>query len=425
MKSYLLFVLCLLASMTGYAQEFDAHFENRTLRLDYIFSGDAAHQSVCLSEMSVLPSWAGRRHRLGELPLSGNGQITVRDVRNHQTLYVTSFSSLFQEWIATEEAKTKQRGFENSFLVPFPLHPVEIEIALYNARHEVTVRLAQTVDPKDILIHRRGLSHITPHRYLQQNGTPEKCIDIAILAEGYKPEEAGVFYQDAERAVASLFDYTPFKENRSRFNVVAVMSPSVDSNVSIPKEGVWRQTAFGSHFSTFYSDRYLTTQQVFAVHNALAGIDYEHIIILANSEEYGGGGIYHSYTLSTAHHPTFKEVIVHEFGHAFGGLADEYFYEDDFNSDTYPTDVEPWEPNITTLVDFDAKWKDLLNPGTPVPTPVSEKAKHPVGVYEGGGYSFKGVYRPADECRMRNNTYPTFCPVCERGIGRIIDFYTE
>ncbi|MDR1003625.1 MAG: IgA Peptidase M64 [Prevotellaceae bacterium] len=425
MKSHLIFVLCLFTAIAGHAQTFEHYFENRTLRLDYLFSGDAARQSIYLSEMSVLPSWAGRRHRLNQLPLTGNGQITVRDVKSRQTLYVTSFSSLFQEWIATDEARTIHRGFENSYLVPFPLHPVEIEVTLCNARHEVTARLTHTVDPKDILIRRRGLSHITPYRSLLHSGSTDKCIDIAILAEGYKPAEAGVFYQDAERAVAALFSYSPFKEHRNRFNVVAVMSPSEDSNVSIPKEGVWRSTAFGSHFSTFYSDRYLTTQKVYAIHNALAGIDYEHIIILANSSEYGGGGIYNAYTLSTAHHSTFKEVVVHEFGHAFGGLADEYFYENDFNSDTYPQDVEPWEPNITTLVDFGSKWKDMLKQGTPIPTPVSEKRKYPLGVYEGGGYSFKGVYRPADECRMRNNTYPTFCPACERGIKRIIEFYSE
>ncbi|WP_289188252.1 M64 family metallopeptidase, partial [uncultured Bacteroides sp.] len=144
-----------------------------------------------------------------------------------------------------------------------------------------------------------------------------------------------------------------------------------------------------------------------------------------NTEEYGGGGIYNSYTLTTAHHPMFRPVVVHEFGHSFGGLADEYFYDDDVMTDTYPLDVEPWEQNISTRIDFSSKWEDMLAQKTPVPTPTSESKTYRVGVYEGAGYSAKGIYRPADNCRMRTNEYPTFCPVCERAIRRVIEFYTE
>ena len=193
----------------------------------------------------------------------------------------------------------------------------------------------------------------------------------------------------------------------------------------MPRLGDWKHTAVGSHFSTFYSDRYLTTTHVKAIHDALAGIPYEHIIILANTEEYGGGGIYNSYTLTTAHHPKFRPVVVHEFGHSFGGLADEYFYDNDVMTDTYPLDVEPWEQNISTRINFAAKWEDMLAKGTPVPTPTDMNKKYPVGVYEGGGYSAKGIYRPSDDCRMRTNEYPTFCPVCQRAIRRVIEFYTE
>lgn len=160
-----------------------------------------------------------------------------------------------------------------------------------------------------------------------------------------------------------------------------------------------------------------------AIHNALAGIPYEHIIILANTDVYGGGGIYNSYTLTTAHHAMFKPVVVHEFGHSFAGLADEYFYEDDVMTDTYPLDVEPWEQNISTRVNFASKWEDMLAPNTPVPTPATQHQSYPVGVYEGGGYSAKGIYRPAFNCRMKTNEYPEFCPVCRRAIQRIIEFY--
>ena len=156
----------------------------------------------------------------------------------------------------------------------------------------------------------------------------------------------------------------------------------------------------------------------------MAGIPYEHIIILANTEQYGGGGIYNAFTLTTAHHPNFRPVVVHEFGHSFGGLADEYFYDEDVMNGLYPLNIEPWEQNITTRINFASKWEDLLTKATPVPTPVANKAKYPIGVYEGGGYSAKGIYRPAFDCRMRTNEYPTFCPVCQRAIQRIIEFYT-
>lgn len=424
MKRYLALALCLLIVTVSRAQNYTEYFADKTLRVDYIFTGDASRQNVSLDELSVLPSWAGRRHHLSELPLQGNGQIIMKDLESGKTIYTTSFSSLFQEWLETDEAKAVCKGFENTFLLPYPLRPAEIEITLLSPRKEVRAHLKHIVRPDDVLIHQKGQTHITPHKYLLKSGNTDKCIDVAILAEGYTPKEMNIFYQDAEIACESLFSHEPFKSMKDRFNIVAVASPSDDSGVSVPRLGEWKYTAFNSHFSTFYSDRYLTTRRVKSIHDALAGIPYEHIIILANTEEYGGGGIYNSYTLTTAHHPMFRPVVVHEFGHSFGGLADEYFYDDDVMTDTYPLNVEPWEQNISTRIDFASKWEDMLAKGTPIPTPASEQAKYPVGVYEGGGYSAKGIFRPADNCRMRTNEHPTFCPVCQRALQRLIDFYS-
>ena len=424
MKKHLLSLMCLFVTLSLQAQAFSDYFANKTLRIDYIFTGNAAKQEVCLDGLSSLPSWAGRKQHLSELPLQGNGQIVMRDKASGTIIYKTSFSSLFQEWLETDEAKAVTKGFENSFLVPYPLRPAEIEITLLDPRRNIRTSMKHIVNPNDILIHQKGTDHITPHKYLLQSGTAEKCIDVAILAEGYTLEEMDTFYKDAAIACESLFSHEPFQSMKKRFNIVAVASPSEDSGVSVPRLGEWKRTAFNSHFSTFYSDRYLTTSRVKSIHDALAGIPYEHVIILANTEEYGGGGIYNSYTLTTAHHPKFRPVVVHEFGHSFGGLADEYFYDDDVMTDTYPLDIEPWEQNISTRVNFASKWEDMLVKGTPIPTPTSEKVKYPIGVYEGGGYSAKGIYRPADNCRMRTNEYPAFCPVCQRAVRRIIDFYT-
>ena len=425
MKKHILFLLCLIAVASTRAQVFADHFADKTLRVDYIFNGNASGQAICLDGLSALPTWAGRKHHLAELPLQGNGQIVMRNAASGKTIYTTSFSSLFQEWLETDEARNVTKGFENTFLLPYPLQPVEIEITLLDPRRNVRASMKHIVHPNDVLIEQKGNSHITPHKYLLHNDSPEKCIDVAILAEGYTLQEIQTFYEDADIACKSIFDHEPFKSMKKRFNVVAVASPSTDSGVSVPRLNEWKHTAFGSHFSTFYSDRYLTTSRVKAIHDALAGIPYEHIIILANTEEYGGGGIYNSYTLTTAHHPMFRPVVVHEFGHSFGGLADEYFYDNDVMTDTYPLDIEPWEQNISTQVDFASKWKDMLPSNIPIPTPISASEKYPTGVYEGGGYSAKGIFRPADNCRMRTNEYPEFCPVCQRALRRIINFYTE
>ncbi len=419
--------LCLGLQSGVWAQNFNDFFEDKTLRLDYVFTGNEQKQNIVLDGLASLPQWAGRRHHLAEIPLEGNGKVTVRDKATNKVIYRTSFSSLFQEWIREDEAKKVTRGFENTFLVPFPKQEVVITTELTDNRRQVSATFTHEVNPKDILIHDMGIKSVTPHRYLMKSGSSEDCIDVAIMAEGYTEQEMDLFYKDAQKACNALFDHVPFKQNQHKFNIVAVASPSKDSGVSIPREEKWKETAVSSHFDTFYSDRYLTTRSVKTIHNWLAGIPYEHIIILANTDTYGGGGIYNSYTLTTTHNPMFEPVVVHEFGHSFGGLADEYAYLNE-PSTLFPLDVEPWEPNITTLVNFNEKWADMVPKGTPVPTPVEtdkDKIYTKVGVYEGGGYSLKGIYRPTSECRMKINEAPVFCPVCQRALQRMIDFYTK
>lgn len=406
--------------------DFDKNFENRTLRLDYLFSATpSGERSVHLAGQSEIDGWAGRRYHLSQLPLTGAGIVTVRSEAGGDTLYRCSFSSLYHEWLSTDEASQTAKAFEHTVLVPYPKAPAIIDIDLLDNRHRSMARMSHRFDPNDILVVKKGRGPLPEHRYIHRGGDPTHAIDVAILAEGYTKAEMDSFYRHAEIAVESILSHEPFKSKASNFNFVAVATPSEDSGVSVPRLDDWKSTRFSSHFSTFYSDRYLTTLHVKDIHDALAGIPYEHVIILANTDEYGGGGIYNSYTLTTARHANFRPVVTHEFGHSFGGLADEYFYETDVMSDTYPLDVEPWEPNITTLVDFGSKWESEIPEGTPKPTPVAEAGKYPLGLYEGGGYSFKGVYRPADRCRMRDNTWPDFCPACRRALANLIDFYVS
>ena len=412
MKQSILTIVLALTSLTAGAQAFDDYFTDQTLRLDYTFSGNAARQDIYVDKLNVSPRWYGKRKRLAELPVEGNGQITVRDHRTGLAIYRNSFSTLFQEWLSYDEAKTEKKSFENVFLVPMPKDTVDITIDLRNNHRKIMATLTHTVVPTDILIHHIGERNRTPYLTLQQAADTTRCIHIAYVAEGYQEQEMQTFVDDAKTAMEALFAHEPFKSMRNRFNIVAVMSPSKDSGTSEPGKGEWRQTALGSHFNTFYSDRYLTTLNLKALHDWLAGIPYEHIIVLVNTEKYGGGGILNSYNLSMAHHRMFKPVVVHEFGHSFAGLADEYAYEQEAIP-MYPADVEPWEPNITTQVNFGAKWKDMVG------------KIDGVGLFEGAGYSLKGVYRPENDCRMRTNENPTFCHVCEKAIRDIVDFYTK
>lgn len=423
-------ILCLALAaccMNSWGQVFEDWFEDATLRLDYIFAGTNRTQDVYVDELVKLKGWAGRRHHLKELPLEGNGQITVCDEATGDTIYRHSFSSLFQEWQGTEEAAKVRKSFENTFLVPFPKQPVWVSVTLTDYHRKPQVTLKHRVDPKDILIRQMNATGKVPFRYIAKGGDPKDCIDVAFVAEGYRQDEMDRFYADCDTAVASILSHEPFASLKSRFNFVAVATPSADSGVSSPGKGIWKHTAVDSHFDTFYSTRYLTTLHLKQLHNLLAGVPYEHIIILANTDQYGGGGIYNSYTLTTAHHATFRPVVVHEFGHSFGGLADEYFYDDQYES-MYPSDTEPWEQNITTLKDFSAKWKDMLPEGTPIPTPATGRPDEiytKIGVYEGAGYQSKGAYRAFQECRMKINEAPAFCPVCKRALERLIRFYTE
>lgn len=426
------------------AQDFNKHFSDSTLRLDYVFAGNNKEQHIYVDELVSFKGWAGRRHRLSELPLLGNGQITVTVPESGEVIYKHSFSTLFQEWQSTEEAASSYKSFENSFLMPYPKHPVDVTVTLIDTHHKVTGRLTHRVNPSDILIRRVEKSEM-PYKYIGPKGDPADKIDVAFVAEGYTEDEMPMFYAHCETAVKAILDHEPFKSLSKRFNFIAVASPSVDSGVSIPGQNIWLDTATGSHFDTFYSSRYLTTLHIKKLHDVLAGLPYEHIIILANTENYGGGGIYNSYTLTAARHSTFGPVVVHEFGHSFGGLADEYYYDDQYETQ-YPADTEPWEPNITTLVDFQSKWADMLPKDCKIPDTSyydgaatmkllrsgDRKALSPkndiynkIGVYEGAGYSSKGVYRPVHECRMKINEAPIFCPVCKRSLDRLIRFYTE
>ena len=390
--------------------EYAQFFTDSTLRLDYVFCGDAHHQAIYLQSVSKTGVWAGRRDNLEAPLLAGNGQIRVIDSASGWVLYSNSFSTLFQEWQSYPEAKRVQRAWENSFLVPFPKDSVDIEIVLFDIHQKESAHMRHPLDPSDILIRVQSNEGVN-YRTLGEEKALDKAVDVVILSEGYTAAEEDKFWADAARARKAILSHEPFTSRADDFCFRAVFSPSLDSSPSVPHDGVWNRTTASSHFDTFYSPRYLTTSSVQDVYNAIGNVSFEQIIVLANTPVYGGGGIFNSLTIMGSDHPTFNQVLVHEFGHAFGGLGDEYAYADE-QDNMYPADTEPWEPNITTLKDFGSKWQDLVDSGE-------------AGLYEGAGYQLHGVYRPAEDCRMKTNQCKSFCPVCTRAINRAIDFYTK
>lgn len=404
------FLICHLSFSQAVAQNFSDYFEDRTLRIDYSFSGDSARQDIYVDELSTMPRWYGKRQRLAEVPLKGNGQIIVCDTESGKVIYRHPFSTLFQEWLTTDEAKHTRKSFENVFLVPYPKRPVNITVELRDYHNRVNATMTHTVDPQDILIRHIGEENVTPYTTLHAAADTTRCIRIAFVAEGYQSSELLTYLDDCRKAVRALFEHEPFKSLQDRFQIIALLSTSTDSGVSVPRKGIWKNTVLSSQFDTFYSERYLTTLHLKRLHDVLAGTPYEHIIIITNTTTYGGGGIYNSYNLASAHGPMYEPVVVHEFGHSFGGLGDEYPYGD--SDPMYYADTEPWEPNLTTQHNFTGKWENLIREGK-------------AGLVEGGGYLSHGVWRGQEDCRMRTNEYPTFCPVCEQALTRLIKFYTE
>lgn len=369
----LIAILAVIIPSLAQGQSFEQFFCDSTLRIDYIFAGDTISQDIFLDELSMSPRWYGRRQRLAELPLKGNGSITVSDKQSGQVVYRHSFSTLFQEWLATNEARRVRKSFENVFLIPYPKQPVSVKIELRDYHEQVTAAMTHDIDPHDILI--RRLTQQAPYITLQQAADTTRCIHIAYVAEGYTAEQMSQYLDDCREATDALFQHEPFKTLRNRFNITALMTPSKDTDVSQPGEGIWLDTALGSHFDTFYTKRYLTTLYLKRLHDLLACTPYEHIIVLANTSHYGGGGIFNSYNLSYTRGTNFRPVVVHEFGHSFGGLGDEYPYGDE--APMYFADTEPWEPNLTTHPD-NPKWQDLIDQGK-------------AGIIEGGGYLTHGV----------------------------------
>jgi hypothetical protein len=443
----------------------------RTLRVDYYHSGDASQEHFSLDRVVLEPgAWPGNPARPIDDTNLGKYLFEVVDRRTNRVVYSRGFASVYGEWETTGEANEIWRTFHESLRFPAPSGPVQVLLKKRDARNAFREIWSVLVDPADPFVDPSSPTSPGPLVEIERNGPSAEKVDFLILGDGYTAAERGKFEKDAKRLVDILFSTSPFKERRRDFNVWGLCPPAAESGVSRPSTGLHRRSPVGATYDAFGSERYVLTFENRSMRDIASFAPYEFIEILTNSRTYGGGGIFGLYSTVAADSLWSPYVFIHEFGHHFAALADEY-YTSDVAYEPAAEIVEPWEPNVTAHADRDTlKWKDLVEPGTPIPTPwpKEEFEKHAaeiqkrrreiraqnrpedemdalfleertmetkllgrgpyagkVGAFEGANYAARGYFRPQTDCIMFTRDQVPFCQVCQRGIERVIDLYTK
>ena len=407
-NSSFLIALLLAAPLSMAQVKFDDRFIDKSLRIDFVLTGSSGEETAAPLQLYQEPFWSGPRTNLIE-PLSyGSYQIVLQDRESGDTIYTRSFNTLFEEWRTTAEAKQHKESWVNSIVTPFPKKPVMVTLNSRDRHNPVFHKLFDMkLEPDDLIIDKSEKPSY-PAFVLQEKGAPAEKVDLLFLGEGYTADQLKLFEADARRFTEALFTFPPFSNHRDDFNVRAVCAPSVHEGCDVSGEGIFKNTVLNTGFYTFGVERYLTTRDMRSIRDLSANVPCDAVFILVNEERYGGGGIYNLYAIGTAHNRLTPQVFVHELGHSFAGLADEYYTSTVAYEDFHKLNYEPWEPNITTLIDFGSKWKAMVD------------REEGVGTYEGAAYVAKGIYRPAEHCMMKD--YHPFCPVCSKTIENMIDY---
>lgn len=423
MKKIFITIFLGLFSIISAQIKFEEYFNEKTLRIDFYHTGNNISETISFDKLIEEGIWSGSKKNLIDELQYGHYLLKVLSVTDKKELYSRGFSTLFQEWQTTEESKTLIRSMQGSVRFPFPKNKVIVELFRRDRKNIFKKIFEKEVDPLSYFIIKERIRPYNSFK-VHYSGEPSGKLDIVFIPEGYNKTEMEKFKEDCKRFTSYLFDYSPFKENSSKINVWGVEAASVESETDIPGEGIWKQTLLNSRFYTFDSERYLMTSDYHVVKDIAANAPYDQIYILVNTPKYGGGAIYNFYSMTSAYDKRANQIFIHELGHGLAGLGDEYGSDNTYQ-DMYPPDVEPWEPNLTTLVNFESKWKNLVEPGTPIPTPTDENYKSRIGVFEGGGYVAKGVYRPTFNSIMNSFTSNEFNTVCKQVLEKVINFYAE
>jgi hypothetical protein len=424
MRTIISFILCGLSLIVSAQGSFEKYFTDKVLRFDFMLAGNSQNTSVYPVGMKEEPFWAGSNTNLVNTFNSGNFKYELFDTADSTLIYSRAFCTLFQEWQTTSEAKTISKSFYEVATMPYPKNKVRFLLSERGRNGQFSKLYETVIDPTDYFIRKENPMSVTTTK-IYGTGNPHKSVDLAFIAEGYKADEMGKFRDDVKKMADYLFAEAPFTDYRDKFNIWAVESVSQDSGTDVPGEHIYANTAVNSSFYTFDIDRYLTTQDIKSVNDFAAAVPHDYIVILINSTRYGGGGVYNYYVGTTTGHLLSPKVFIHEFGHGFAGLGDEYYSSSVAYDEFYPLNVEPWEPNLTTMVNFESKWKNMIAKDTPVPTPAEEKYNNVTGLFEGGGYSAKGIFRPELDCRMKSNGPKGYCSVCRKAIKETIEYYIK
>ncbi len=459
------------AAVAAAADSFEADFTGRTMRVDYFHSGAATEEHISLDRVVSDGPWPGSRTRLIDDLNFGKYLFEVADRTTNRLLYTRGFSSIYGEWETTGEAKKIWRTHHESLRFPWPRRPVQVTLKKRDAENVFREIWATAIDPNSRFV---VAADVTPRGRvwtLFENGPPADKVDLLLLADGYTAAEMEKFHADAKRLTDALFLEEPFRSRKSDFNVRAIDVASAESGVSRPHAGIFRRSALSTHYSSFDSERYVLTYDNRTLRDVASAAPYDFLVILVNERTYGGGGIFNDQTTAAASNAFAVYLFVHEFGHNFGGLGDEYFTSDVAYETGAAEKPEPWEPNLTALRDpARLKWRDLVAEGTPIPTPWDKEAfetqsratqaerrklrasgapeaemeklfreeqaretkllggmkySGKVGAFEGAGYEAKGLYRPQSDCIMFARDEVGFCAVCRRAIERVMDQYSR
>ena len=468
-------VLALQASSAAQpaAPAYDRHFTDETMRVDYFHTGGPkAGETLALDRVVNDGPWGGSRTQLVDDTNLGAYRFEVREKSSGTLVYSRGFGSIYGEWETTAEAKTVHRTFHESLRFPWPKQPVTVSLQKRDAANTFAALWSTEIDPTSRFVNRATLRHLPGAvTTLFENGPASSKVDLLLIADGYTAAESAKFKGDAKRLIDALFAEEPFASRRSDFNVRLLHLPSAESGIHRPNAGVFRRTAIGAEYNIFDSERYVLTLDNRALRDAASAAPYEFVEILVNERTYGGGGVFNAHATTSVDSAFSPYVFVHEFGHHFAALADEYYTSDVAYDTGTVKRVEPWEPNVTALLDpARLKWRDLVTAGTPLPTPWNKAAfeKHSagiqerrreirkrnapeeemdalfreqqefeekflaamdhafkVGAFEGAAYEARGLYRPQADCIMFTRNPVGFCAVCRRAIARIIDLYSK
>lgn len=425
-KYITLFAFILIPICTSSQIAFDEYFTQQALRVDYYRSGMINNEQIKLFEFKKESFWSGNKQKTIPTFDYGDYAIEIFDSLTNKLIFKYGYSSLFQEFIYTEKGRIKNNeNFEESLKIPFPKKTIKITFLKRDKFNKWEQQLSLFFNPNtnyfiDNSLHKLDSNFI---KTIYCSGKPENSFDVVFVADAYTKHDIDKFFNDARRFTSYLLECSPYDKYKDKINIYAVFTASESSNLQFNTFN--KHTALQANFNTFDSERYLMTKNYFDLINIASQVPYDNIVVLVNTKHYGGGGIYNFYATCSADNSNSDFLLIHETGHSFAGLADEYYTSEVSVESYHDLNIEPWEENITNLVNFESKWKNMLAKGTPIPTPSSMNEQYPIGVYEGAGYYEKGMYRPAFDCTMKSVTYNNFCEVCKYNIEKIIKHYTS